>query len=54
MGNVPENPEPDWISPVQTGRCVTAGFTVGHHGKPEELTLTIPQLEQSSPDGYPE
>ena len=53
IGNVPKNPEPDWISPVQTGRCVTAGFTVGHHGKPEELTVTIPQLEQSSPMDIP-
>jgi hypothetical protein len=26
---------------------------VGHHGKPEELTLTIPQLEQSSPMDIP-
>jgi len=53
MGNMPKNPDPDWTSPVQTGRCVTAGFTVGHHGKPEELTLTIPQLEQSSPMDIP-
>jgi hypothetical protein len=53
IGNVPKNPEPGWTSPVQTGSCVTAGFTVGHHGKPEELTLTIPQLEQSSPMDIP-
>jgi hypothetical protein len=53
VGNVPKNPEPDWTSPVQTGRCVTAGFTVGHHGKPEQLALTIPQLEQSAPMDIP-
>ena len=53
IGTVPKNPEPGWTSPVQTGRCMTAGFTVGHHGKPEELTLNIPQLEQSSPMDIP-
>jgi hypothetical protein len=53
MGNVPKNPEPDWTSPVQTGRCVTAGFTVGHHGKPEVLTLSIAELEQSAPEVIP-
>ena len=53
LANVPKNPEPDWISPVQTGRCLAVGFTVGHHGRPEELTLNIPQLEQSSPMDIP-
>ena len=52
-GNMPVMPEPDWISPVKIGRCVWAGFTVGHHGKPEVLTLNIPQLEQSSPEDIP-
>ncbi len=53
MGNVPKHPEPGWISPVQTGGCLTAGFTVGHHGKPEVLTMNIAELEQSSPMDIP-
>jgi hypothetical protein len=32
---------------------VTAGFTVGHHGKPEVLTLSIAELEQSAPEVIP-
>ena len=52
-GNMPIMPEPDWTSPVKIGRCVTVGFTAGHHGKPEELTLNIPQLEQSAPEDIP-
>jgi hypothetical protein len=48
IGSTPKNPEPGWVSPVQTGRCVAAGFTVGHHGKPEVLTLNIAELEQSA------
>jgi hypothetical protein len=50
IGSTPKNPEPGWVSPVQTGRCVAAGFTVGHHGKPEVLTLNIAELEQSAPE----
>jgi hypothetical protein len=53
MGNMPKNPEPDWTSPVQTGHCVAAGFTVGHHGRPEVLTLNIPELDQSAPEVFP-
>jgi hypothetical protein len=53
VGSTPKNPEPGWVSPVQTGRCVAAGFTVGHHGKPETLSLTIAELEQSAPDVIP-
>jgi hypothetical protein len=42
-------PAPEgWSSPVTTGRCEKVGFPVGHHGKPEQLTLNIPQLELSS------
>jgi hypothetical protein len=50
---MPTNPEPGWISPVQTGRCLAAGFTAGHHGKPEVLTLNITGLEQSAPEVIP-
>jgi hypothetical protein len=53
FGYVPKNPEPGWVSPVKTGRCVAAGFTVGHHGKPEVLTLNIAELEQSAPEVFP-
>jgi hypothetical protein len=52
-GYMPKNPEPGWVSPVQTGRCLAAGFTVGHHGKPEVLTLNIAGLEQSAPEVVP-
>ena len=52
-GYMPTNPEPGWVSPVQTGRCLAAGFTAGHHGKPEVLTLNITGLEQSAPEVIP-
>ena len=52
-GYMPTNPEPGWVSPVQIGRCLAAGFTVGHHGKPEVLTLNIAGLEQSAPEVIP-
>jgi hypothetical protein len=54
LGNLPINPEPDWSSPIMTGRCVTAGFTVGHHNRPEVLTLNIGELEQSPSEVIPE
>jgi len=53
IGNMPKNPEPGWIAPVQTGHCIAAGFTVGHHGKPETLILNIAGLEQSAPEVIP-
>ncbi len=31
--------EPGWKPPIPDGRCVRAGFPVGHHGKPETLVL---------------
>jgi hypothetical protein len=52
-GYMPTNPEPGWVSPVQTGRCLAAGFTAGHHGRPEVLTLNIAELEQSAPEVIP-
>jgi len=52
-GCMPKNPEPGWVSPVQTGRCLAAGFTAGHHGRPETLTLNIAGLEQSAPEVVP-
>jgi hypothetical protein len=53
IGNMPKNPEPGWVAPVQTGRCLAAGFTAGHHGRPEVLTLNITGLEQSAPEVIP-
>jgi hypothetical protein len=53
IGNMPIMSEPGWIAPVQTGHCLAAGFTVGHHGKPETLSLTIAGLEQSAPEVIP-
>jgi hypothetical protein len=53
FGYLPKHPEPGWIAPVQTGRCLAAGFTAGHHGKPEVLTLNITGLEQSAPEVIP-
>jgi hypothetical protein len=52
-GYMPVSPEPDWTPPVTSGRCVAAGFTVGHHNRPETLTLNIPELEQSMPESIP-
>lgn len=43
-----------WSSPVKTGRCEKVGFPVGHHNRPETLTLAIPELEQSMPDIIPD
>jgi len=53
IGNMPIMSEPGWIAPVQTGHCLAAGFTVGHHGKPEVLTLNIAGLEQSASEVIP-
>jgi hypothetical protein len=53
-GYGPKTPELDWTPPIQTGRCVKIGFPVGHHGQPETMTLTIPQLEQSLPEVIPD
>ncbi len=52
--NVKQGLEPDWIIPIYTGRCVVVGFPVGLHNRPEMLTLTIPELEQSIPEAIPD
>ena len=54
FGGNPKRPEPNWTPPVTTGRCVKLGFPVGHHGQPESMTLTISELEQSSPEVIPD
>jgi hypothetical protein len=53
-GYGPKNPAPDWSPPIKTGRCVKAGFPVGHHGRPEGLVLNIAELEQSFPEVIPD
>jgi hypothetical protein len=54
MGNMKNVLEPDWVIPVNAGRCVIVGFPVGHHNRPETLTLTIRELEQSLPEVIPD
>lgn len=44
--------EPDWKPPIKEGRCVKIGFPVGSKD-PRSLTLTIPSLEQSTPEVIP-
>lgn len=39
------SPDPDWTPPITQGRCLRAGFPLGHHNKPETLTLTVRGLE---------
>jgi len=49
FGDMGKGGEPDWIPPVQTGRCVKIGFPIGD-ADPQSVTLTIPTLEQSMPE----
>lgn len=42
--------EPGWQPAMPDGRCVRAGFPVGHHGKPETLVLSIGSLQLSLPE----
>jgi hypothetical protein len=51
-GNL-KNPEPDWRPPNKSDRCVKMGFPVGHHSRPESITLTISELEQSMAEVIP-
>jgi len=53
-GDMGKGAEPDWVAPIQIGRCVNLGFPVGHHNEPELLTLTMPELEQSQPEVIPD
>jgi hypothetical protein len=54
LGNIGKGLKPDWVIPVNTGRCVVVGYPVGHHNLPETLTLTIGELEQSLPEVIPD
>jgi WD40 repeat protein len=53
LGDGSKGGEPGWTPPVQDGRCVKVGFPVGGVD-PKSLTLTIPALEQSTPEVIPE
>lgn len=44
---------PQWATLPGNGRCVIGGFPVGHHSRPEMLTLTV-ALEQSLPESIPD
>jgi hypothetical protein len=54
MGNIIKGLKSDWVIPVNIGRCVVVGYPVGHHNRPETLTLTIGELEQSLPEVIPD
>jgi hypothetical protein len=53
IGGSLKNPEPDWAPSIKTDRCVKLGFPVGHHSQPENITLTISELEQPMADVIP-
>ena len=53
LGDGTKGGEPGWTPPVQNGRCVKVGFPVGS-ARPKRLILTIPALEQSTPEVIPE
>ncbi len=54
FGAVGKAPEPGWKPALEKGRCVKAGFPVGHRDQPEALILTIPDLQRSMPEMVPE
>jgi len=49
-----KNRDPDFTPSMKTGRCVKLGYPVGYHDKPETLSLTVPELEQSIPEVIPD
>jgi hypothetical protein len=53
-GDVGKGLEPGWKPALEVGRCVRAGFPVGHHNRAETLTLTIDNLQLSTPELIPE
>jgi len=52
FGDLGKGGDPDWVPPIQLGRCVKIGFPIGD-AKPEFIKLTIPTLEQSIPEVIP-
>ena len=49
FGDLGKGGEADWTPNVNYGRCVKVGFPVGD-ASPESIVLTIPALEQSTPE----
>ncbi len=47
-------PAPLDLPQPEHGRCITLDFFLGHANIPGTITLTIPALEQSVPEGIPE
>jgi hypothetical protein len=43
------SPDPEWVPPIPSGRCILVGFPLGYHQKTETLTLSIDGLELSMP-----
>jgi hypothetical protein len=54
MGDVGKGPEPGWKPALDKGRCVKAGFPVGHHGKEDAVVLTVAELQRSLPEAIPD
>jgi hypothetical protein len=53
-GDMGKGVEPGWRPALMEGRCVKAGFPVGHHDKPETLVLAIDSLQLTMPEVAPE
>jgi hypothetical protein len=53
-GDTGKGVEPGWKPALTEGRCVKAGFPVGHHDKPETLVLVIDSLQLTMPEVAPE
>jgi hypothetical protein len=53
-GDTGKGVEPGWKPALMEGRCVKAGFPVGHHDKPETLVLSIDSLQLTMPEVAPE
>lgn len=53
FGDLGKGGDPDWTPDMNYDRCIKVGFPVGD-ANPASITLTIPFLEQSTPEVIPE
>ncbi|HCK67297.1 MAG TPA: hypothetical protein DHW49_13630 [Anaerolineae bacterium] len=53
LGDMGKSAEPDWIPPIQDGRCVKIGFPIGDE-TPQSIQLKVFNLERSMPEAIPE
>jgi hypothetical protein len=53
LGDGSKGGELGWTPPVKDGRCVKIGFPIGS-ADPKSFVLTLPTLEQSTPEVIPE